>query len=142
VLLMLLRLGRVFLNTSVSALASTDESERLELINLTQGGSVGLGFAGAANLVACYYDSDESISYLVVEVVLEVNGLESAFLDQFTSGILQRTVTHALVFNVCSTGAVVLLQDSDLVLSDGRTVVGRLVPANDHLLVIQSGSTS
>lgn len=69
-LLLLLRLGRVFLSTSVFALASTDESEGLELINLSRGAVVGHRFDGAANLVACYYDSYESISNLVVEVVL------------------------------------------------------------------------
>lgn len=61
----------VFLNTSVG-LASTDEGEGLELINLTLGPGVRLGVARAANLVACYDDSEESISNLVVEVVLQI----------------------------------------------------------------------
>lgn len=43
-LLLLLRLGRVFLNTSVSALASTDESEGLEITNLSRGAVVGHRF--------------------------------------------------------------------------------------------------
>lgn len=65
-------LGLVFLNTSVLALASTDEGERLELANDTGGVNVGLGFGGAANLVACHDGSNQFIGNCVVEESLQV----------------------------------------------------------------------